>query len=96
MVAAAILAELGAEVDFYGAVGSDALGDAAVRELTERGIDRPRCAARPDPTREVITLLDRDGERTILPIGERLQPEGDDVLDWDRVADADGVVHHRG
>ena len=48
-------------------------------------------ARRPGPTREVLTLLDRNGERTILPIGERLQPEGDDSLDWDRLADADGV-----
>ena len=30
VVAAVALAELGAEVDFYGAVGSDAIGDAAV------------------------------------------------------------------
>lgn len=90
VVAAAILCELGAEVDFYGAVGSDALGDAAVSELTERGMT-VHAARRPGPTREVLTLLDRNGERTILPIGERLQPEGDDVLDWDRVADADGA-----
>ena len=90
MVAAAILCELGAEVDFYGAVGSDAIGDAAVSELTERGMT-VHAARRPGPTREVLTLLDRNGERTILPIGERLQPEGDDVLDWDRVADADGA-----
>ena len=90
MVAAAVLAEHGAEVDFYGAVGSDAIGDAAVRELTERGIT-VHAARRPGPTREVLTLLDRRGERTILPIGERLQPEGADTLEWDRLADADGV-----
>jgi ribokinase len=90
VVAAAALAELGAEVDFYGAVGSDAIGDAAVSELAERGITA-NAARRPGPTREVLTLLDRNGERTILPIGERLQPEGDDSLDWDRVANADGA-----
>ncbi len=90
VVAAAALAELGAEVDFYGAVGSDAIGDAAVSELTERGMT-VHAARRPGPTREVLTLLDRNGERTILPIGERLQPEGDDSLDWDRLADADGA-----
>ncbi|HEX3976976.1 MAG TPA: PfkB family carbohydrate kinase [Solirubrobacteraceae bacterium] len=90
VVAAATLAELGAEVDFYGAVGSDAIGDAAVSELTERGMT-VHAARRPGPTREVLTLLDRNGERTILPIGERLQPEGDDSLGWDRLADADGA-----
>jgi ribokinase len=90
VVAAATLAELGAEVDFYGAVGSDAIGDAAVNELVERGMT-VRAARRPGPTREVLTLLDRNGERTILPIGERLQPEGEDPLDWDRLAGADGA-----
>ena len=90
VVAAATLAELGAEVEFYGAVGCDALGDAAAAELTERGIT-VHMARRPGATREVITLLDGEGERTILPIGERIQPEGDDALDWDRLAQADGV-----
>jgi ribokinase len=90
VVAAATLAEPGAEVDFYGAVGSDAIGDTAVGELTERGIT-VHAARRPGPTREVITLLDRDGERTIFPIGERIQPEGADALEWDRLSAADGV-----
>src|ERR1700743_163165 len=57
VVAPGALAEHGAQVDFYGAVGSDALGDAAVRELTERGIS-VHVARRPGPTREVLTLLD--------------------------------------
>jgi ribokinase len=90
VVAAAVLTELGAEVDFYGAVGSDAIGDAAVAELIERGMT-VHAARRPGASREVITLLDRNHERTILPIGDRLQPEGDDSLDWDRLADADGA-----
>ncbi|HEX3689566.1 MAG TPA: PfkB family carbohydrate kinase [Solirubrobacteraceae bacterium] len=90
VVAASMLTELGAEVEFYGAVGTDAIGDAAVRELTERGMT-VHAARRPGPTREVLTLLDGRGERTILPIGERLQPEGDDDLDWDRLADADAA-----
>ena len=90
VVAAAVLAQHGAEVDFYGAVGTDAIGDAAVRQLTERGIN-VYAARRPGPTREVLTLLDQKGERTILPIGERLQPEGADELAWDRLSTADAV-----
>jgi ribokinase len=102
VVAAAALAELGAEVDFYGAVGSDANGDAAKAELTRRGIT-VHMARRPGPTREVLTLLDRSGERTIITLGERLQPGGSDDLDWGLLKDADGVyltagdlgaVHH--
>src|ERR1700753_3449306 len=48
VVAAAILAERGAEVDFYGAVGSDAWGGGAGRDVTAARV-RPRGsgAARP-------------------------------------------------
>ena len=90
VVAAAALAEHGAEVDFFGAVGSDAIGEAAVHELTERGIT-VHAARRAGPSREVLTLLDHRGERTILPIGERLQPEGGDPLEWARLSRADAV-----
>lgn len=90
VVAAAMLAEHGAEVEFYGAVGSDALGETSMRALTARGIS-VHAAARPGATREVLTLLDRQGERTILPIGERIQPEGADALEWGRLSDADAV-----
>ena len=90
VVAGAVLAENGAEVDFYGAVGNDDLADAATSDIAGRGIT-VHMARRAAPTREVLTLLDRHGERTILPIGERLRPEGDDPLAWNHLAQADGV-----
>jgi ribokinase len=90
VVAAAVLAALGAEVDFFGAVGRDADGDAAVAELADRRIT-VHAARRDVATRQVLTLLDQDGERTIITLGDRLQPEGDDPLDWDRLRGADGV-----
>ncbi|HEY2316778.1 MAG TPA: PfkB family carbohydrate kinase [Solirubrobacteraceae bacterium] len=90
VVAGAALAEHGAEVDFYGAVGSDGLGDAATADIAGRGIT-VHMARRSAPTREVLTLLDRTGERTIMPIGERLRPEGGDALEWERLAHADGA-----
>jgi ribokinase len=90
VVAAAMLAELGAEVDFFCAVGRDGDGDAAVAELTARGI-AVDAARRDVATRQVLTLLDHEGERTIMTLGERLQPQGDDDLDWDRLREADGV-----
>lgn len=90
VVAAAVLAELGAEVDYFCAVGADADGDAAIRDLTERGIS-VHAARRDTGTRQVLTLLDRDGERTIVTLGERLQPTGADALDWHRLDGADGV-----
>jgi ribokinase len=90
VVAGGALAEHGAEVDFYGAVGTDHLGDVAAADIAARGIS-VHIARRSAPTREVLTLLDRNNERTILPIGERLRPEGRDDLAWDRLAHADGV-----
>jgi ribokinase len=90
VVAAAVLAEAGAEVDFYCAVGNDANGAAAVSELQDRGIS-VHAAVRPQPTRQVLTLLDHGGERTIITLGERLQPAGSDDLQWNRLRSADGV-----
>jgi ribokinase len=90
VVAAAVLAELGAEVDFFCAVGSDADGEAAEAELTRRGIT-VHAARRPGPTRQVMTFLDRRGERTIITLGERLQPKGSDRLGWERLRGADAV-----
>ena len=91
VVAAAVLAELGADVDFFCALGRDQNGRAAARELEQRGVT-VHAAWRAAPTRRVITLLEAGGERTIVTIGERLQPAGDDDdLDWARLAEADGV-----
>jgi ribokinase len=89
-VAAAVLAELGAEVDFFCALGDDELGRAAAAELGERGINL-QVAWRAQPTRRALTLLEPGGERTIVTIGERLQPRGADELDWERLRGADGV-----
>ncbi len=90
VVAAAVLAELGADVDFFCAVGDDERGHAAMDQLRERGV-AVHPAWRDAPTRYVFTLLDEGGERTIITVGERLAPHGDDDLPWDRLADVDGV-----
>ena len=39
----------------------------------------------------MFTLLDGGGERTIITVGERLAPRGDDDLDWDLLRRVDGV-----
>ena len=89
-VAAAVLADHGAEVDFFCALGRDANGEAAAAELRGRGVGL-QVAWRDQPTRRVVTLLEQGGERTIVTIGERLAPAGEDELDWDRLAGASGV-----
>src|SRR5438477_5864593 len=70
-VVAAVLAELGAEVDFFCALGRDAHGQAAAEQLAARGIHL-HVAWRAQPTRRAVTLLEGGGERTIVTIGERL------------------------
>jgi ribokinase len=95
-VAAAVLAELGAEVDFFTALGRDPHGEAAADELANRGINLHVAWRCEEPTRRALTLLEGAGERTIVTIGERLAPAGADDLDWDRLADAAGVYFTAG
>lgn len=88
-VAAAALAELGAEVDFFCALGRDANGESAVEELTGRGV-RVHVAWREQPTRRGLTLLEQH-ERTIITLGDRLEPVGSDQLEWEQLRSAAGV-----
>lgn len=86
-VVAVVLAELGAEVDFFCALGRDAHGRAAAAQLAERGV-QVHVAWRREPTRRAVTLLQDTGERTIVTLGERLAPLGSDDLDWERLREA--------
>jgi len=75
VVAASVLAALGAEVEFFCALGHDERARRAERELTARGVT-VHAARRAQPSRFVFTMLDEGGERTIVTVGERLQPSG--------------------
>jgi ribokinase len=94
-VAAGILAEMGAEVDFFCALGRDAHGEAVESELTARGI-HTHVQWTSKPTRRAVTLLEDGGERTIVTIGERLDPHGAEELEWERLRGADGVYFTAG
>ena len=94
-VAAAVLAELGAQVDFFTSLGRDHEGEQALAHLRERGIT-VHVAWRAAPTRRAVTMLEEGGERTILTIGERLEPRGADELEWDRLDGADGAYFTAG
>lgn len=95
-VVSGVLAELGAEVDFFTALGEDPHGHAAADQLRERGIDVHVAWRRDRPTRRAVTLLEREGERTIVTVGERLEPHGSDALEWERLRLADGVYFTAG
>lgn len=94
-VVAVVLTQLGAEVDFFTALGHDPHGEAAAEELTGRGITL-HVAWREQPTRRAVTLLMPRGERTIITIGDRLAPIGTDELRWERLNDAKGVYFTAG
>lgn len=94
-VAASILAEMGAEVDFFTALGDDADGHAAVAQLEECGA-RMHVAWRAEPTRRAVTLLEPGGERTIITLGKRLEPLGSDQLEWERLREAGSVYFTAG
>ena len=94
-VAAVMLAEFGAEVDFFTALGDDIAGRAAAEQLTERGV-HVHVAWREEPTRRAMTLVERGGERTIVTIGERLEPRGSDALEWARLREAGAVYFTAG
>ena len=94
-VAAPVLAELGAEVDFFTALGEDDAGRAAVAQLKERGV-RMHVAWREEPTRRAVTLLEPNGERTIVTLGDRLEPRGSDSLDWDLLSEVESVYFTAG
>ena len=93
-VAAVMLAELGAEVDFYTALGDDANGRAALAQLEDRGVF-VHVAWRDRPTRRATTLLEGD-ERTIITLGERLEPRADDELGWERLDHVSSVYFTAG
>lgn len=89
-VAAAVLAELGAEVDLFCALGDDEQARDASAQLNARGV-AVHAARRRSPTRRALAILDELGERTIVTLGARLAPRGEDDLAWERLTGADGA-----
>ncbi len=94
-VAAGELVRLGAEVDFFVAVGNDELGRRARDALEELGC-RVHAAIRDEPQRRAFTYLDADGERTITLMSAKLHPHGADPLPWAELAGVDAVYFSAG
>jgi ribokinase len=89
-VAAVQLAKLAGEATLFTAVGEDEPGGRVARDLEERGV-QVHAVTRAAPQRRAVTLLDPGAERTIVTLGERLSPRGDDPLPWDELADMDAI-----
>jgi ribokinase len=58
-------ARLGAQVAIVGAVGADELGDAALRELSDDGVDVTAVARLEEPTGVALIVVDAKGENQI-------------------------------
>ena len=89
-VAAVQLARMAGSSTLLTALGSDDLEQRSRERLAELDV-RVDAAIREGPTRRAHTFLDSHGERTITTIGERLEPERADPLDWSLLDGADGV-----
>jgi ribokinase len=90
VVAACLARLLGRPVPFFTALGRDAIGERAAARLRELGLEL-HVAWREPPTRRGISFVDRQGERAITVIGERLTPCAADPLPWPELAECDGV-----
>ena len=85
-------------VHFFTALGRDAVGEACVQRLQERGV-QVHVAWRDGSTRRGISLVggvgdgsgDQRGDRAITVIGDRLTPVLSDPLPWDVLHQCDGA-----
>jgi ribokinase len=73
-VMASQIRKLAGSCDFYSALGDDELGHASVRRLEELGISLH--VEWFGNTRRALTMVDADGERTIVTVGPKLRPNG--------------------
>ena len=94
-VTAAQLAKLAGGATFFTALGDDALGRRAHRELQALGL-RVEVAWRDEPQRRAFVFVDSAGERTITVMGSKLGPNGADALPWLELAEADAVYFTAG
>ncbi|KGG12203.1 MULTISPECIES: PfkB family carbohydrate kinase [Prochlorococcus] len=78
------------KVHFFTALGRDEEGLKSAKILEKFGLSL-HIAWRDKPTRKGISFIDDDGERTITVIGERLQPNSEDDLEWSMLKDFDGI-----
>jgi ribokinase len=93
-VAAAAAARLGAPVRLLTAVGNDDAAASSLDLLRSRGID-VAATRRPVPQTPVLTITGRDGERTIMVVGNRLQAQAADGMHESALADA-GAAYYTG
>ncbi len=78
------------QVHFFTSLGKDNIGKECFKQLTSMGL-KLHVAWRDKPTRRGFSFVDKNGDRAITVIGERLQPIAKDPLPWDLLNGFDGV-----
>jgi ribokinase len=89
-VAAVQLAKLAGACLFLSALGDDRVAGDVRTDLGSNNVEL-HAAERHAPSRTALTMVDDTGERTIVTLGDRLEPRGEDDLPWQELAGADGV-----
>ena len=77
-------------VDFFTCLGEDSKTQKSVLRLKELGIN-VHYSKRKKPSRRAISILSKDGERSIIVSGERLEPKGKDNLPWQKLKECDAL-----
>jgi ribokinase len=88
-VAAAQLAKLAGACDFFTVLGDDELGQRCFDEVSAEGVTVH--AAREGAQRRALTLVETDGERTIVTIGPKGRPGLEHDLPWGLLEEMDAV-----
>ena len=78
------------KVHFFTSLGRDSFGEKSYKILQDMGMNL-HVAWRDKPTRKGFSLIDKKGERSITVIGERLEPNLNDELEWNILKEMDGV-----
>jgi sugar/nucleoside kinase (ribokinase family) len=73
---AVALAAAGHRVELIGPVGADAMADALLENLRQRGVRTHRCVRVDAPSPRALILIDADGERTIVQLDRGSAVEG--------------------
>jgi ribokinase len=89
-VAAVQLAKLAGAATLYTALGDDENGHRSEERLRELGVGI-EARFHPEPQRRAFVHLDKEGERTITVLGDRLGPRGDESLSWELLDETDAV-----
>ena len=78
------------KVDFFTALGNDKQGLECYEMLNKYNLNL-YVAWKKEPTRQGVSIVDKNGDRSITIIGKRISPTIRDNLPWDNLKNYDGI-----